>query len=139
MPSNEYKIPEPPEKKKKQRKQKPARQREESRVGKTIRSLLDGTILTREHAVRLLPFILFLAGLIVLYIANAYYAEKTIRQTNKTEKEIKELENEYLSTKSELMMTSKQSEVALLLDSTGVKESLVPPQKLFVKNTKESK
>lgn len=137
MPTNEFKTPEPPEKPKKQRKQKPRRQREESKVGKTLRSLLDGTILTREHARRLLPFILFLTGLCIAYIANSYYAEKTIRRTNKTMKEIKELENEYLSTKSELMMTSKQSEVATMLDSTGVKESLVPPQKLFVKSTKE--
>lgn len=139
MPTNEFKQPEPAEKPKKQRKQKPRRQKEESRVGRTLRSLLDGTILTREHAVRLLPFVLYLAGLCIVYIANAYYAEKTIRQTNKTMKEIKELEMEYLSSKSELMMTSKQSEVALMLDSTGVKESLVPPQKLFVKSNETQK
>lgn len=135
MPTNEFKKPEPPEKPKKKRKAKAPRQREESQVGRVFRSLLDGSILTKEQVVKLLPFILFLALLGVLYIANAYYAEKTIRQTNKTMKEIKELENGFLSSKSELMMVSKQSEVARMLDSTGVRESLIPPRKVFIKST----
>ncbi len=139
MPTNEFKKPEAPVKPKKIRRRKPARQREESQVGRVFRSLLDGSILTREQVVKLLPFILFLALLGVLYIANAYYAEKTVRQTNKTMKEIKELENGFLSSKSELMMVSKQSEVARMLDSTGVRESLVPPRKVFVKTLSPTK
>jgi hypothetical protein len=129
---NEYKKPEVPKKPKK----KAGKPRGESKVGKAIRSLLDGTILTRETAVRLLPFVLFLTAICIAYIANSYYAEKTLRQSITTRKEIKELENEYLSSKSELMMCSKQSEVAALLDTTGVVESVVPPKKIFVNNNK---
>lgn len=127
---NEYKKPEAPKKPKK----KSGKPRTESKVGKAIRSLLDGTILTRETAGRLLPFVLFLTAICIAYIANSYYAEKTLRQSIKTRKEIKELENEYLSSKSELMMCSKQSEIAVLLDTTGVVESVVPPKKIFVNN-----
>ena len=129
---NEFKEPEKAPKPKKKKKEAKVRPHRESKVGKALRGLLDGTILTRENAVRLIPFVLFLAGICIEYIANSYYDEKTLRSSNNTRKEIKELENEYLSSKSELMMVSKQSEIAEMLDSTGIKESVTPPKKIFV-------
>jgi hypothetical protein len=115
----------------------------ESRLGISLRTILDGSILTRDSVVRLLPFGIYLAFLIVAYIGNSYYSEKIIRRTNKVRNELKELEYEYISTKSDLMHTSKQSEVALRLDSLklGVKESIVPPIKIFekIKSSKKNK
>jgi hypothetical protein len=115
----------------------------ESRLGISLRSILDGSLLTRESVVRLLPFGIYLAFLIVGYIGNSYYSEKIIRRTNKVRNELKELEYEYISIKSDLMHISKQSEVAIRLDSlkTGVKESVVPPLKIFenVKSIKKNK
>ena len=69
----------------------------------------------------------------MIYIANSYYSEKIIRKTTKVRNELKELDYEYISSKSDLMHISKQSEVATHLDSlqTGVKESVVPPIKIF--------
>lgn len=105
-----------------------------SKTGTIIKSLLDGTVLTRESVVKLLPFGLYVTFLIVLYIGNSYYSEKVIKKTNKVKNELKELEFEYITVKSDLMHVSKQSEVAHRLDSlkTGIKESLVPPIKLFI-------
>ncbi|MEI6852530.1 MAG: FtsL-like putative cell division protein [Bacteroidota bacterium] len=105
----------------------------ESRLGISLRTILDGSILTRDAVVRLLPFGIYMAFLIVAYIGNSYYSEKIIRKTSKVRNELKELEYEYISTKSDLMDVSKQSEVAIRLDSlkTGLKESLVPPIKIF--------
>jgi hypothetical protein len=138
MARNEYKAPEEEEikeepKQEKPKKQKPAKK--ESRLGKAFMSIIDGSILTRDNVLRLLPFIFFLTFLIIVYIANSYYAEKTIRQTEKVRKEIKELELEYISVKSDYMVCSKQSSVAVRLDSlrSGIKESVVPPKKIFVK------
>lgn len=107
----------------------------DSRLGISLKSLLDGSVLTRESVIKLLPFGLYMALLVVGYIANSYYSEKIIRKTSKIRNELKELEYEYISTKSDLMHISKQSEVAIRLDSmkTGVKESLVPPIKIFEK------
>ncbi len=130
---NEFRTP-PEESKGKKKRRK---SRGESRVGKALRSVLDGSILTREVVVRLVPYFLFLTGICIAYIANSYYAEKTIRQTIRIRKEIKEQESEYLSTKSELMMCSRQSELAARLDTTGVKESLIPPVKIFVEEKKK--
>jgi hypothetical protein len=128
---NEFKE-EKQEKSRKKRHRKSREARGESRVGKALRSVLDGSILTREIMVRLVPFILFLTVLGVAYIANAYYAEKTIRQSIRLRKELRDQENDYRSTKSELMMCSRQSALAAMLDSTGVVESVVPPTKIFV-------
>jgi hypothetical protein len=126
--------------KEEKKEKKPKKQRRvgkvDSKVGKALRGLLDGSILTRENAVRLLPFILFLTAICIGYIANSYLAEKTLRKADKIRKDLEELENEYISTKSELMMCSKQSQVVIMLDSTGVVESLNPPKKIFVKSEK---
>ncbi len=58
-----------------------------------------------------LPFVLFLGFLAMVYIANAHYAEKKVRQIQKAQTELKELRWHYMSLKSELMYNSKRSEM----------------------------
>lgn len=103
---------------------------------KPLINIISGNIFTREEVVKHLPFVLFLAFIALLYIANGYYAEDTVRQLNKAGTELKELRSEYITTKSELMYISKQSEVANMAEkkNLGLKESLVPPQKIVVRN-----
>ncbi|MGN6418937.1 MAG: FtsL-like putative cell division protein [Pseudobacter sp.] len=76
---------------------------------------------------RNIPFFLFLAGLAVVYIYNGHFAIKTIRSIERTGKEIKELQYEYKTLKSEVMFRSKQSEIAREVDTLGLKELTVPP------------
>lgn len=80
-----------------------------------------------------LPFILFLAVIALVYIANSHLAEKKVRKINKLSKEIKELKWEYLSVKSELMFRSKLSEVSKAVEPLGLKELSTPPQRIEVK------
>ena len=101
-------------------------------VGSSLHSIMDGSFLTRANLVKQVPFILFITLLGIVYIANAYNAEKTIIEISKTKKEIEELRFEYITTKSDLMFHSKQSEVADKLKNSGIKESLVPPEKLII-------
>ncbi len=105
--------------------------RRENAITKFIFSFFDGTILTRETVVKTLPFLFFLTILAVIYITNSYYAERTIRNIEKTKSELKELRTEHISVKSEMMIKSKQSEVAAKLVSYGIKESVIPPIKIF--------
>jgi len=49
--------------------------------------------------------------------------------------EIKELRTQYIVTKDSLVIKSKQTEVARALMNTGIKESIVPPQKILVTTT----
>lgn len=69
-----------------------------------------------------IPFFLFLAVLAVLYIYNGHYADKLMRKISKTEKNIKELEYEYKSLKSEVIFRSKASELAKAVEPLGLKE-----------------
>ncbi len=92
--------------------------------------ILGGSVLTRESVLQSLPYLLFLMVLGLFYIANTYYAEKTIIESDRLRTEIKELRYEFVTTRSALMQLSKQSEVAKRLEETGIKESLIPPVKL---------
>jgi cell division protein FtsL len=74
-----------------------------------------------------IPYFLFLSALAVVYIYNGHYADKTIRNINKVSKELKELQYEYKTLKSEVMFRSKQSEMAKAVEPLGLQELTVPP------------
>ena len=80
-----------------------------------------------EWIVKNLVFFLFLSLLAVIYIANGHMADNTIRDINSTAKEVKELQYEYKTLKSEVMFRSKQSELAKAVAPLGLKEIVVPP------------
>ena len=61
--------------------------------------------------VKNIPFFLFLSALAVAYIYNGHYADKLVRKIATSEKNIKELEYEYKSIKSEVIFRSKASEL----------------------------
>jgi len=79
-----------------------------------------------------MPFVFFMTLLALIYIANSYYAERTIREIDATGKEIKELRSEFISVQSDLMMKSKQTEVLNAVSGLGLKQSLQPPKKIVV-------
>ena len=83
-----------------------------------------------EKATSALPFVLFLALLGMIYIANRQLAEKNIRDIDKISKEVKDLSYDYKTTKAELAFKSTLTEVAKRADTLGIKESMVPPQKI---------
>jgi hypothetical protein len=80
-----------------------------------------------------LPFLLFLVGLAMLHIANNHMAENYARRIANTEKEVKQLRWQYMTTAAALMQKSKQSEVAKLVGTQGLKELRIPPYKIEVK------
>jgi cell division protein FtsB len=77
--------------------------------------------------VKNLPFFLFLSVLAIVYIYNGHYADNTVRSINKVNRELKELQYEYKTLKSEVMFRSKQSELANAVQPLGLKELTVPP------------
>jgi hypothetical protein len=86
-----------------------------------------------QTIIRNLPFVFFMATIAILYIANAHYAEKNVRELNQIERKMNEMRWEYMTTKSELENISKQSEVAKLVAPSGLKELREPPKKIVVK------
>lgn len=115
---------------KKQNKKK--KSRKSSGYGKSFSNVLDGSFLTQQGFLRGLPFVIFLAFLAMIYIANIYVAESKKREIEKLNKELKELRFEYVITKSKLMHLSKQSQVARRMALRGVKESRTPPKKIVI-------
>ena len=79
-----------------------------------------------------MPFVLFLVFLAALHIANNHLAETYARRITKTELEVKQLRWQYMTTTSGLMLKSKQSEVAKLVGTQGLKELRIPPYKIEV-------
>jgi hypothetical protein len=65
-----------------------------------------------------------------LYIYNGHVAEKTIKDINRSSRELKELQYEYKTIQSELMFQSKQSELVKAVEPLGLKELSQPPLRL---------
>ena len=65
-------------------------------------------------------YLMFIAFLGVVYIANAHFAEKNVRDIQRVEKQIKELKWEYISIKSETMFKSMQSQLDRNLDDSNL-------------------
>ncbi|MFC2104838.1 FtsL-like putative cell division protein [Bacteroidota bacterium] len=108
-------------------------ERKESKLG-SIKDLLDGSLIANDFIVKQLPFIVFLVILAFIYIANRYHAEKVVRASIELSREINDLRAEAITTSSELMLISKQSEVAKLVEKRGLglKESVEPPRKIVI-------
>ena len=83
--------------------------------------------LNYQSVVKQVPFFLFLTLLAVVYIYNGHYADKTIRNINRTGKEVKELKYEYIAVKSEVMFQSKTSELLKAVEPLGLKELVQSP------------
>lgn len=78
-------------------------------------------------------YLLFLGFLALVYIANAHYAEKNVREIQHLQKEIKELKWQYTSIKSETMYKSIQSQIDASLEPVGVNLSNRGPKVIVSK------
>jgi hypothetical protein len=84
-------------------------------------------MLSHKWLVKNIPFFLFITCIAVIYIYNGHYADKTARDINNVNNELKELKYEYKTLKSEVMFRSKQSELAKAVEPFGLKELITPP------------
>jgi len=84
-------------------------------------------LISHKWVVRNIPFFLFLTLMAVLYIYNGHYADKLVLKINTTEKQIKELQYEYKTIKSDVIFRSKASELIKAVEPLGLKELTEPP------------
>ena len=112
---------------------KPSEELKETPSG-SIKDFIDGSILSKTAVVQQLPFILFLVALGIFYISNRYRSERVYRDMVSLEKELKDLRFEAITTASDLMYMSKQSEVVKRVKREGLDliESTEPPIKLYL-------
>lgn len=95
-------------------------------------ALFTDGVMSKEAATSMLPFVIYLALLGMIYIANRHFAEKNIRSIDKLSREVKELSWDYKTLKADLMLKSTQTEVAKQVDTLGLKEPVEPPKKIVV-------
>ena len=106
---------------------------EEKEKSLSFRDLLDGNVLTRKAVLKQSRFILLLVLIAFLSIANRNHAEKTVIHLNRLQSDVKELRARSISTSSELVRISRQSEVKQMVNKyeLGLEENLEPPKKLI--------
>jgi hypothetical protein len=106
---------------------------EEKEKSLSFRDLVDGNILTRKAVLKQSRFILLLVLIAFISIANRNHAEKKVIQLSQLQSDVKELRARWISTSSELVKISRQSEVQQLVNSyeLGLEENLDPPKKLI--------
>lgn len=118
-------------------KAKPSKPVKKGVLAKGLSKIFGGAFLSDDRAVQHVPFVIFLGLIAILYIANGYYADDKIREVNKVTNQIKELRTEFISSKSDLMFVSKQSEVAKAVEPLGLKEPVVAPMKIETDSIKK--
>ncbi|MBC7487125.1 MAG: hypothetical protein H7282_10285 [Cytophagaceae bacterium] len=80
--------------------------------------------------VKYVPYVFYVCVFMMGYIWNAHTSDKLVRKISKMKVEVNDLRADYTTLKAELMYKSKQSEVAKQVQSIGLEESMVPPQKI---------
>jgi hypothetical protein len=103
-------------------------------IGRTVSSVMSGRFLISEKTLQQMPFLFFLAFLCLCYIANGYFAQSKDRELDTLNTQIKELNTQYQIAEAKLMYLSKESEVARSTAKMGLKESVIPPQKIVIDN-----
>lgn len=88
-----------------------------------------------EWLLRNLPFFLFLAALAIVYIYNGHWADKTIRDINVTARELKDLQYEYKTLKSEEMFRSREVQIVQAATPLGLRLSDEPPSRIMTDST----
>ena len=81
-----------------------------------------------------LPKIAFSFFLCLHYIGISHQSSRTIQKLNKAKTLLEDLRVNYTTQKSDLMYSSKQSKISVLVAPYGLLESETPPQKI---NSKE--
>jgi hypothetical protein len=103
-------------------------------TGSFMKELLSGSMVSEKLILKNLGYISLVAFLLAIYIGNRFHAEKITREMTKLQREVRDLKSESLSTSSDLMRISRQSEVYRQVKERGLglEELKTPPYKLIV-------
>ncbi len=102
--------------------------------GPSLKSFINGSIITGKLIARNITYILFLVFLAIIYIANRYHAERMVRQIITAREELKDLRAEQITTASVLMNYSKPSTIEDMVEQRGlgIKQPIKPPFKIVL-------
>lgn len=99
-------------------------------IGIGLGNILGGSALSKREFLLWMPFIFMLFSFAIIYIFNNYYAEKNMIKLERTKRELTEFRYEYISTKSDMMDSLRESTISSKLSSIGIVDNNKPPIKL---------
>lgn len=86
-----------------------------------------------------IPYLAFLALLVVIYIANSHRSVEIQRALNKQQQVLKELRWRYMDTKTKLMNAGMETEIIRNSQPLGLKPLSLPAYSIVVKNEDSKK
>ena len=86
-----------------------------------------------EWILKNINMVFFIAFLIILYIGNGHFADKTIRKINHLNTQIKELKNEYKTVKAETLFLSEETQLLEMVKNSGLVENKELPYIIYIK------
>ena len=99
-----------------------------------MRRVISGSILADAEVQKHYPYVLFMAVLMFLYIANGFHTQKLHRQHERLTARVKELRAQSLTISSQRMIATRQSEIIRELEERGIPlDELVSPPKIIDK------
>ncbi len=106
------------------------------KVSGYFQKVFTGQFLASEQWLSNWPFIIFLSLLALVMINSSHQAERKVHEIAKLKKELKELNSEFLDTRSRLMQESLESKVVGQASLMGLEQANTPPI-LLIENTEE--
>jgi hypothetical protein len=85
-----------------------------------IKEFFNGNILTKNFLKKQYLLLILIVVLAALYTDNRYASERQITRINELNKKIKDARYESLTISANLMETSKQSNIASMLEARGI-------------------
>jgi hypothetical protein len=81
---------------------------------------------------KLVRYFMYVAAFGLLYIANAHYADRSIRQINALQRKVEVFRSDYTTLKAKSILEGKRAEVRQKVKGAGLVESNEPAYELVV-------
>jgi hypothetical protein len=91
--------------------------------GFSLKSLIDGKILTEESVSKQLPLLALIVVLFIIFISNSYSGGKELTEIEALKDSLKDVKYEHLVISTQLTSHSRQSQVEVLLKERGIELS----------------
>lgn len=90
------------------------------------------TLFQTGPPLKIIPYILFVAGMGILYIGTTHYSEQLDKRYKEMSDDLEGMKAHYNTLKADYMYQSKEVEVAKKLEKSGVAISNEPPKKIKI-------
>jgi cell division protein FtsL len=102
------------------------------KISKALAELVQGSFLVNDSVRSIYPFILFLVGMAVISIYSSHSADSKVYTMSKLRNEMKELNSDYIETRSKLMEVSSETKVLNRAKKLGLVRKENPPIKIVL-------